>query len=67
MEINKNANISDTQWFLYPNGYDSNINLLITDASKRILAATILGCTSSVSVRRKEPLRVHRKQPILVH
>lgn len=48
MEINKNANISDTQWFLYPNGYDSNINLLITDASKRILAATILGCTSRV-------------------
>lgn len=48
MEINKNANISDAQWFLSYNGHGQNINLLITDASKRILTAAILGCTSRV-------------------
>lgn len=48
MESNENANISNTQWFLNSNGYDANINLLITDASKRILTATMLGCASRV-------------------
>ena len=48
MEINKNANISDAQWFLCANGHDTNINLFITDASKRILTATTLGCASRV-------------------
>lgn len=48
MEINKKANISDAQWFLSHNGNDQNINLLIADASKRILSATMLGCASRV-------------------
>ena len=68
MEINKNANISDTQWFLYPNGYDSNINLLITDASKRILAATILVCDKgstipAIQYAEARGYNIHRAEP----
>jgi hypothetical protein len=48
MEINNNANIFDARWFLNFNGHGQNMNLLITDASKHILAATMLGCASSV-------------------
>ena len=46
--------------FAYPSSYDNifeNVNFQIDTDWK-------LGF---VSVRRKQPLRVHRKQPILVH
>lgn len=38
-------------WFLAQGAVSTTQNLLVTDASKRILTATLLGCTSRVIMK----------------